>query len=198
MPLVELMVLTGFVDVCQNLVVQQHRPLLVIRARQKLDELPPVDLVAGLKELLAVIIQDVYCPKKKIIGHVVIVSGQLFDVFMAEIIHVKLLRMNLMHRGAGIRYRTYFVGIEFFPINGLSFTVVLCVFIMQSHSTLIVPVNHHQFSILIEYILGFWICFPFCYKTFNLLLVCFYFVISWQIFYFFLLLMLAQCFLHNY
>ena len=132
MPLVELMVPTGLVDVCQNLVVQQHRPFLVVGARKKLDELPPVDLVAGLKELLAVIIQDVYCPKKKIIGHVVIVSGQLFDVFMAEIIHVKLLRMNLVHRGAGIRYRTYFVGIEFFPINGLSFTIVfVCVLIFM-------------------------------------------------------------------
>ena len=135
MPLIELVVPTRVVYVAQNRVVQIPRPALVVAGREKLDELPPVDLVAGLKELLAVIIQDVYYPKKKIIGHVVIVSGQLFDVFMAEIIHVKLLRMNLVHRGAGIRYRTYFVGIKFFPINGLSFTIVfVCVCYLTSFS----------------------------------------------------------------
>ena len=132
MPLVDFVVTSSAIDVAQHSVIQVPRPSLVEAGRQELDELPPVDLVAGLKELLAVIIQDVYCPKKKIIGHVVIVSGQLFDVFMAEIIHVKLLRMNLVHRGAGIRYRTYFVGIEFFPINGLSFTIVfVCVLIFM-------------------------------------------------------------------
>ena len=123
------MPLPRVVDVAQHRVVQIPRPALVVAGREKLDELPPVDLVAGLKELLAVIIQDVYCPKKKIIGRVVVVASQLFNVFMAEIIHVKLLRMDLVHRGAGIRHRSDLIGIEFFPIYGLSFTIVfVCYF----------------------------------------------------------------------
>ena len=100
MPLVELVVPARVVDVAQHSVVQVPCPALVEAGRQELDELPPVDLVAGLKELLALIIQDVYCPKKKIIGHVLIVAGQLFNVFMAEIIHVKLPCMDLVHGAA--------------------------------------------------------------------------------------------------
>ena len=44
MPLIELMVTTGLVDVRQNLIVQHDRPLLVVRTGEKLDHLPPWDL----------------------------------------------------------------------------------------------------------------------------------------------------------
>ena len=46
---------------------------------------------------------------------------------MAEVIKRKLLRCNLMHRRTGIGDRTHLICIEFFPINGLSFTIVFCV-----------------------------------------------------------------------
>lgn len=115
MPLVELVVPARVVDVAQHRVIQIPRPALVVAARKKLDHLPPVCFVLRVKELLAVIIQDVYCPKKKIIGHVVIVAGQLFNVFMAEIVHVKLLRMDLVHRAARVRHRADLVLIGLLP-----------------------------------------------------------------------------------
>nr|DAV74530.1 MAG TPA: hypothetical protein [Caudoviricetes sp.] len=114
-PFVQLVILPGVVDVLQHGIIELHRAPLVEAGWEKLDKLPPVFLVVGLKELLAVIIQDVYCPKKKIIGHVVIVAGQLFNVFMAEIIHVKLLRMDFVHGGAAICNRSDFVGVKLFP-----------------------------------------------------------------------------------
>lgn len=48
-------------------------------------------------------------------------------MFRREILQRKLLRVDLMHRAAAIRHSADLIGIEFFPINGLSFTIVLCV-----------------------------------------------------------------------
>ena len=48
-------------------------------------------------------------------------------MLMAEIVDSKLLSMNLMHRATRVCNRANLVCIEFFPINGLSFTIVLCV-----------------------------------------------------------------------
>lgn len=54
-------------------------------------------------------------------------------MFCREIIQCKLLLMNLMHRTTAIGNSTYLISIKFFPINGLSFTIVFCVLIIINH-----------------------------------------------------------------
>ena len=75
MPFIELVMPTGFVDIGQNLIVQHDRPFLIVRARKKLDHLPPNILggEAGIflslrryKIFSPVIIEDVNCQVKKL------------------------------------------------------------------------------------------------------------------------------------
>nr|DAG55667.1 MAG TPA: hypothetical protein [Caudoviricetes sp.] len=48
-------------------------------------------------------------------------------MFHRKILQRKLFLSNLVHRTARVSNSTYLVSIKFFPINGLSFTIVLCV-----------------------------------------------------------------------
>ena len=45
-------------------------------------------------------------------------------MFSRKIIQCKLLLINLVHRWARVRNCSHFVSVEFFPINGLSFTMI--------------------------------------------------------------------------
>ena len=53
-PFVQLVVAPVLVDVGQNLIVQHDRSLLVVAGGEELNHLPPVELVLGIKEPLAI------------------------------------------------------------------------------------------------------------------------------------------------
>ena len=66
MPFIELVVPTRLIDVRQNLVIKHDCTSLVIRARQELDELPPVFFVFGFEVFTPVIIENINCQVNKL------------------------------------------------------------------------------------------------------------------------------------
>ena len=61
MPLVEFVVPPALMNISQNLIVEHDCSLLVVRRGKKLDHLPPVFFVIGLKVFIPVVVENVNC-----------------------------------------------------------------------------------------------------------------------------------------
>ena len=109
MPLGQLVVSAGVVDVDEVLVVEGHGAHLVVGGGKHLDHVVPglAILLVG-QELLPLGLQ---------VGHGGVHEGQtsLVQAVMGEIVPLKGLGVNLVHGGAGVGHGSHLVGVEFLP-----------------------------------------------------------------------------------
>ena len=109
MPLGQLVVSAGVVDVDEVLVVEGHGAHLVVGGGEHLDHVVP-----GLAILL---VSDELLPLGLQIGHGGIQESQtaLVQSVVGEVVAIKGLGVDLVHGGGGVGGGAYLVGVKFLP-----------------------------------------------------------------------------------
>ena len=142
------MFLPGFINVAKGFIVGTYRSFLIIAARKKLDHLPPIFFVFCFKEHSSCAIQclDHVRHAIKICFHIFVCNRKRFieQMLGREILQRKLLRRNLVHSTTRILLNSYAICIKFFPINGLSFTIVYMIASNKNFSVISIPILTHR------------------------------------------------------
>ena len=109
MPLGQLVVPTGVVDVDEVLVIHGHGPHLVVGGGKHLDHVVP-----GLAVLL---VSQELLPLGLQVGHGGVQKSQtaLVQAVVGEIIPLKGLGVDLVHGGGGVGHGAHLVGVKFLP-----------------------------------------------------------------------------------
>ena len=108
MPLGQLVILAGIININQRLIVEGAGSHLVVAGGEKLNQIVPVFLVLSFQISLSGFLQLIYNRLHK--G-----SGPVCHVIAAEIVHGEFLAVDFMHGAAGVSHCRHLVGIVLLP-----------------------------------------------------------------------------------